>query len=394
MTVMRNIIHLGIPDFYAALEEQRRPELKKRPLVLAEPGARSVIQGVNRIARNEGIDEGMSLNQAHRLCRRIQVIPSDYYYYREKHQEIIGDFGRFSPLVEGSHPGGCFIDITGTRRLWGPEPDIACRIEKEMAGKWGLHARIGLAANKLVSQVAANCIPPGDLSFIFPGSEESFLSPLPVDLLPGVGRVTTSRLHGFNIQLISQLASFPREMLAGVFGRTADRLLRMAKGIDPAPVLALQQTQRLLLAKIMDRDEIDAERLEAVLFQQIEEAGWNLRRSNRCPGNFRLEIRYADGVSAEARRRIWPGAAHADRLLFRMILPVFHQLFQRRIALRRIILEFSDLVIPFRQLSLFPWEKHSSPEEENLQSILDSIRNRFGKKIITWGKTARLEKLN
>ncbi|MHC1724604.1 MAG: hypothetical protein AB9866_01035 [Syntrophobacteraceae bacterium] len=284
---MRNIIHLGIPDFYAAIEEQRRPELKKRPLVLAEPGVRSIIQGVNRIARKEGIDEGMPLGQARRLCRRLHVIPSDYYYYQERHQDIIGSFGRFSPLVEGNHPGGYFIDITGTRRLWGPEPDIACRIEKEMAGETGLHARIGLAANKLVSQVAANCTIPGDLSFIFPGNEESFLFPLPVDLLPGVGRVTTSRLLGFNIQKISQLTSFPKEMLAGVFGKTADRLLKIAKGIDPAPVLAFQQAQRFLLTKTMDRDEIDVESLEAILFQQIEEAGWNLRRSNRCPGNFR-----------------------------------------------------------------------------------------------------------
>ena len=85
------------------------------------------------------------------------------------------------------------------------------------------------------------------------------------------------------------------------------------------------------------------ERLESVLFQQIEEAGWNLRRHNRCPGNFRLEIRYADGVSADTRRRIFPGSVQADRLLFRSILPVFYQLFRRRVAVRRLVLEFSDL---------------------------------------------------
>jgi DNA polymerase-4 len=328
----------------------------------------------------------MPLRLALRRSRHIQVIPSDHYYYREKHREIIGEFGRFSPLVEGSHPGGYFIDITGTRRLWGPEPDIACRMERYMSEKTGLHARIGLAANKLVSQVAALCIDPGDLSCIFPGNEESFLAPRPVALLPGVGRVTASRLAGFNIGIIGQLASFSRDMLAGVFGKTADRLLKIAKGIDPAPVLPSQQAARLSFTKILDRDEIDLERLESVLFEQIEEAGWNLRSHNRCPARVRLEIRYADGIAVENRRRLYPESVQSDRFLFRSILPVFNQLFYRRVAVRRIVLEFSDLAMPFRQLALFPWEKQPSPEDRNLQRVLDSIRMKFGKGMIFWGK--------
>ncbi len=111
---LHNIVHLNIPDFYAALEEIRRPELKKRPLVLAEPGERSVIQGVNRIARGEGIYEGMSISLARRMCRRMTAIPSDLYHYREKHRNITEEMGQYSPLVEGTLPGSYFLDITGT----------------------------------------------------------------------------------------------------------------------------------------------------------------------------------------------------------------------------------------------------------------------------------------
>lgn len=388
--MLRNIVHIGITDFNTAVEELRRPELKKRPLVLAEPGVGSIVQSVNRIAGKEGITAGMPLSHARRLCRRIQVLPSDFYYYREKHQEIIRNFGRFSPLVEGTHPGGYFIDITGTRRLWGAEPDIACRIEADMAEKAGMHARIGLASNKLVSQVAANCMDPGDLSCIFPGNEESFFAPLPVHLLPGVGQITTCRLEGFNIRKIGQLSSFPLDMLAAVFGKTADRLLKIAKGVDATPVLPSLQAPRLLLAKTLDRDEIDLGRLEAILFQQVAEAGWTLRSHNRCPGHFRLEIRYADGMSVESRKRLSNEAVHADQWLFRSILPVFLQLFQRRVAVRRLVLEFSDLSMPFRQLSLFAWEKRASPKDRDLQKVLDTIRLKFGKDSIKWGITARL----
>ena len=387
--MLRNIVHLGVPDFYAAIEQLRRPGLKRRPLVLAEAGERSVIQGVNSNARKEGIREGMPLSRARRLCSRIHVMPSDFYHYREKHLDIVRESGFFSPLVEGSCPGSYFIDVTGTRRLWGPGPDLACRMQKDLYIKTGLRARVGLASNKLVSQVASNCIDPGDLSFIFPGNEESFLSPLPVDLLPGVGEVTTSRLTGFNILKIGQLASFPLDMLAAVFGRSAERLLKIAKGMDPAPVLPTHQVPRVSITKILDRDEIDLGRLESVLFQQVEEAGWNLRRHNRCPGNFRLQIRYADGVSADTRRRISSGSVQADRFLFLSILPVFYQLFRRRVAVRKLVLEFSDLAMPFSQLSLFTWEKNKSSKELNLQKVLDSIRMKFGKEIIAWARVTQ-----
>ena len=156
--------------------------------------------------------------------------------------------------------------------------------------------------------------------------------------------------------------------------------------MDPAPVLPTHQVPRVCITKILDRDEIDQERLESVLFQQVEEAGWNLRRHNRCPGNFRLEILYADGMSVETRRRIFSGSFQSDRFLFRSILTAFYQLFQRRVAVRRLVLEFSDLVMPFTQLSLFTWEKKTSSKERNLQKVLDAIRMKFGKRIIAWGK--------
>lgn len=385
----RNIVHLQVPDFCTALEELRRPELKRLPLVLAQAGQRSIIQGVNGPARREGIREGMPLHLARRLCRRLHVMPSDFYHYREKHLEVAQQFGSCSPLVEGSSLGSYFIDITGTRRLLGPGPDLACRMENELGRKIGLRARIGLASNKLVSQVAAHCIEPGRLSFIFPGNEEAFLSPLPVDFLPGVGGVTASKLAGFNILRIGQLASFPVDMLAAVFGRSAERLLKIAKGIDTAPVFVSRQAPRISVSKIMERDEIDPGRLESALFQQVEEAGWDLRKYNRCPGSFRLEIRYADGMSVDTGKRLPPWSIRADRSLFQSVLPAFYQLFRRRVAVRSLTIEFSDLAMPFAQLPLFTWKNNRrASKERDLQEALDSIRMKFGKEIISWARVA------
>jgi DNA polymerase-4 len=382
----RTIVHLQIPDFCAAVEELRRPEWKRRPLVLAHAGERALILGVNANGRKEGLREGMPLFQARRLCRRLHVMEADFYHYREKHLEIVREFDSWSPLVEGGGPGSYFIDITGTRRLLGPGPDLACRMENDLVGKTGLHARIGLASNKLVSQVAARCIKPGDLGYIFPGNEESFLSPLPVDFLPGVGEITAVKLAGFNILRIGQLASFPADILSPVLGRSAERLLKIARGMDTAPVLVSRQAPKISVVKIMERDEIDPQRLESALFQQVEEAGWELRLHNRCPGSLRLEIRYADGVSVDTGKRVPSWAVQADRSLFQSVLPAFRRLFRRRVAVRRLVLEFSDLAAPFTQLSLFAWENRSTAKEHDLQKALDSVRAKFGKSIVSWAR--------
>lgn len=382
----RHIACLDVPDFYAALEELRRPELVKRPLALAEPGPRAAVQGVNPAARSEGVREGIPLNQALRLCRRLQVVPPDYRFYRERHRDIVQQLDRYSPLVEGPLPGHYFVDLTGTERLWGPSPDVACRMERHLARGMRLHARVGIARNKLVSQVAATCITPGDMGLIFPGAETSFLDPLSVTLLPGVGPKTASRLADFNIQSVGQLAGLAPEIIASVFGSAGYRLSRIARGIDPTPVMPLQKMAKLSIVRTLDRDEIDRDRLEAFLFHQVEEAGWNLRRHNRFPRHFSLEIRYADGVSASSRHRLPPVTAHVDLCLFRVILPFFRQLFHRRVAVRRMALELFDFSMPMRQMSLFPWEEASYQEDLKLQKALDGIRTRFGESAIQWGR--------
>ncbi len=327
--------------------------MKRRPFVLAQTAERSVIQGVNSNARKEGIREGMALCRARRLCRRIHVIPSDVCHYREKHLEIVREFGFFSPLVEGSCPGSYFIDVTGTHRLWGPGPDLACRMEKDLSIKMGLRARIGLASNKLVSQVAANCIGPGDLSFIFPGNEESFLSPLPVDFLPGAGEVTTSRLAGFNIVIIGQLASFPLDMLAAVFGRNADVSLKSQREWILPPYCPLGRSRGYPLQRswtVMKSIRDGSNRLCSSRLKRVD-GTCAVKIAVREASGWRFGMR--TGSRLMPGSGFFPASVQSDRLLFRSVLPVFYKLFRRRVAVRRLVLEFSDLVMPFVSASAF-----------------------------------------
>ncbi|MBF0526516.1 MAG: hypothetical protein HQK56_15650 [Deltaproteobacteria bacterium] len=385
--MIRSIVHVHLPDFAASLEELRRPELKGKPVAIAEQNTRSVIQGTNGPARKEGIQAGMPVSLARQRCRRLIVTPPDAFFYNQQHQGILKDLYRFSPLVEGTRPGRYFVDFTGTERLWGHAADAACRVERELWSRRQLRGQLGLAGNKLISQVAAQFMAPGELCRIFPGGESTFLDPLPVVSLPGVGPKTMAALADFNIQRVGQLAALNVEALTEVFGRMGVQLAGLARGEDVSSVLPFQTVPRLRFVRNLDRDEIDKRELSVALFRLVEEAGWSLRRHNRYPGRFDLEWRYADGRIDHRPGRFPGSASNLDLMLFRSLQPALDQLLQRRMAVRRLILTMWDLTMPVRQLSLFPWEETGLRRAEQLQQAVDTVRTRFGSQALTWGRT-------
>lgn len=385
----RAIVHLDVPDYFAAIEENRESAVKRRAVVFAVPGTRSIVQGVNANARKEGIQEGMLLHQAQRRCRGLHIIPPDLATYRKHHENLLKKLSHYSPLVEGAHLGHFFLDLTGTRRLWGPSADAVFSMEKNLFRDDGLPVRAGLAVNKLVSQVAAHVGCSGDLRYIFPGLERSFFHPLPVTALPGVGEKTAKCLSNLNIQFIGDLSGLGAEDICGVLGRGGLRLLQIAQGVDPTPVLPMNHSQKLSFTQDLKRDEIERERIEAAILELSEDAGWQLRSLNRVPGRFSLEVRYADGVTASSDQGLSPAFNRLDLQLFKAVLSTFERLPYRRVAIRRLSLEFSQFQMPIRQMSLFHWDEETS--DRRLQDTLDDIRGRFGRRAILWGRSARQE---
>ena len=236
--MIRNILHLDIRDFCVALERQRQPALRDWPVAIAPGQGRTVVQAVSPEARQEGIYPGMVVARARRHCRRLTILPSDLLFYRQAQEKIVTALGRFSPLVEPANWGHFFIDATGTRRLWGALIDSADRMRRLVVKNFQLDAAVGMASNKLVSRIASRVVKVRELCDVFPGVEASFLAPLAVDVLPGVGEVTITRLlTELNLCTVGELAAVPPLLLGEIFGAAGQRLRRMALGEDSSPVV-------------------------------------------------------------------------------------------------------------------------------------------------------------
>jgi DNA polymerase-4 len=390
--MLRNILHLDIRNFCIALERQRQPDLRDWPMAIAPGQGRTVIQAVSPEARQEGIQPGMVVARARRRCRRLTILPSDLLFYRQVQEKIVTALGRFSPLVEPANWGHFFIDATGTRRLWGALMDSADRMRRLVVENFQLDAAVGMASNKLVSRVASRVVKVRELCDVFPGVEASFLAPLAVDVLPGVGEVTTTRLlTELNLCTVGELASVPPLILGEIFGAAGQRLRRMALGEDSSPVVTPKAEPTLQEEIQLPEDNNQRHRLLGYLYGLVEALGRRLRFQNRCPGELTFTAIYADGAQARARERITTVGCefHLDSVLYRAALRLFDRAVQRRLRIRRLALSAAYLQSPIGQLALFPWDDSHGGKETKLLQAMDHIRDRYGNGALYYGRIAQ-----
>jgi DNA polymerase-4 len=386
----REILHIDVRDFCIVLERQRRPDLRDWPMVIAPGQGRTVVQAVSPEARQEGIQPGMVVARARRRCRRLTILPPDFSFYQQIQEKVITSLGMFSPLVEPVGWGHFFIDITGTRRLWGTLLDTADRMRRLVTRDFQLNAAVGLASNKLVSRVAARVIRIQELCDVFPGVESSFLAPLRVSLLPGVGEVTTTRLLAeLNLKTAGELAHISPILLSQIFGAAGQRLRSMALGEDRSPVVTPRAVPLIREDIQLPDDDNRRFRLSGHLYGLVEGLGRRLRSQNRCPRELTLTVTYADGIQARARERFSAAGSefHLDSVLYRAALRLFDRAVQRRLRIRRLTLSAAYLQPPIGQLALFPWDDFHSGKETKLLQAMDHIRDHYGNGALYYGKT-------
>lgn len=389
----RRIACLQIPAFRIALARAADSTLRNRPVVVAPTHTpRAVIGEISPEAFHEGLQPGMPVDLARLICPGLRMIPPDSSLTQAAHRELQRRISSFAPAWESIRPGSLFLDLTGTTRLLGPPIDTATRISRELTHQQGWPSTIGLAGNKLVSQLAATTLmnPPQVLS-IHSGCEQPFLAPLPTMLLPGLRRLQTSRvlqrLEDLNLLTLGAIASVSLAYLQTALGPPARLLHDWALGIDPSPVhppIAQPMIERSLH---LDPDEVNDRLLLGRLYRLSEQLCATLRQQQRMCRHISLTVRHSDHVEQTAHRALPHGTCwEAD--LQPVLERLFYRCFSRRVRLTRLMLQASRLEAPARQLSLFD-ESESAVllRSQRLSLALDQIRAKFGEQALSWGRT-------
>jgi DNA polymerase-4 len=289
---MRQIIHLDLDAFFAAVESLLNPELKGKPLIVAmgNPNGRGVVSTASYEARKFGVHSAMPLREAARLCPQAVVVPVRHRVYSEYSERVMNLLREYSPLVEQVSIDEAYVEI-------GPELDagaVAAEIQQHIKGEFGLDCTLAVAGNKLVSKIACNTVKPRGLIVIPPGEEKEFLAPLPIERLPGAGQVTRAKLARWNVRTIGDLAGVPEEELRAEFGKHGVYLHEAAQGRVDSPIITESQPQSISQENTFERDTRDPVQIEGDLAEMSERVARELEREGFLARTVVLKLRYGD----------------------------------------------------------------------------------------------------
>src|SRR5271169_2556406 len=244
-THFRKVVHVDMDAFYASVEQRDNPELRGRPVIVAWRGKRSVVCAASYEARNFGVRSAMPAVRAERMCPEAVFIPPDFVRYKAASQAVREIFQRHTDLVEPLSLDEAYLDVTENKMQLPTATRVARTIREQIREELNLTASAGVAPNKFLAKIASDWRKPNGLFVIQPEEVETFLLPLPVGRIPGVGKVTEKRLEDLNIKTVGDLRTKDLPTLEARFGRYGLRLYQLARGIDDSPVVPDRPTKSI-----------------------------------------------------------------------------------------------------------------------------------------------------
>ncbi|MES2884133.1 MAG: DNA polymerase IV [Pseudomonadota bacterium] len=269
---MRKIIHIDMDAFYASVEQRDDPKLRGKPVVVAWKGARSVVCAASYEARKFGVRSAMPALRAERLCPEAVFVPPDFTRYRAASRGAREIFQRHTDLIEPLSLDEAYLDVSVNKQGLASATEIASRIRQAISDELHLTASAGIAPNKFIAKIASDWNKPNGQFVVRPEQVKSFLTPLPVGRIPGVGKVMEGKLKTLGIETVGSLRDWDCAVLEQHFGKYGRRLYELARGIDDHPVQSDRPTQSISAEDTFAQD-VPLSETEATL-RRLAEKVW------------------------------------------------------------------------------------------------------------------------
>lgn len=384
----RKILHLDLDAFFCAVEELQDPSLRGIPFAVGgKPDQRGVVSSCSYAARRFGVRSALPMSQAIRLCPNLLIRPPQFKAYREASEQVMTRLNNLTPFVEQISIDEAFMDVT---MLPESAEVIARRLQAQINTELGLPCSLGIATNKLVAKIANNIgkdragkdAPPNAIMVIQAGKEAEFLAPLGTRELWGVGPKTAEQLAKLGLKTIGDIARYPETRLIRQFGKHGEELAERAKGIDTRSVESEGETKSVSKETTFNVDLREAETLKRTLRSLSDGVGRQLRKNGLSGTTVKIKLRWSDFTTL-TRQVTLPQPTQHDHEIYEAALELFTKAWPQGRAVRLLGVGVSGFEGGAFQTGL--WDAPPAVQDTRLESVLDSLRDRFGEGVVKRG---------
>ena len=369
--------------FYASVEALDDPRLRDVPVVVGGLGPRGVVATANYPARRFGVHSAMPMAQARRLCPQARYVRPRMARYRAVSREVFRVFETFTPLVEGLSLDEAFLDVTGSLRLFGSAAYIGERVRRRIFEQTGLTASVGVAHNKFLAKLASDARKPDGLTVVDYDGVQTFLDPMPVTRLWGIGKRTAPRLRALGLLTIGQLRRADPFLVREALGKRAEHFMRLARGEDDRAVTGHGPARSISHEVTFDVSLTDSAELLAELQSQTDRVAARLRAAGLLARTVTVKIR-DDRFHTVTRSRSMVAPSSSTRSLYALARALFGswRAQHRSTAVRLLGMGVS---------SLEPEAAGADPGDraagEGVDRVVDAINRRYGDAGIAHART-------
>lgn len=316
----RVILHCDLNNFYATVEQTLDPVLKGKPIAVAgDPEKRhGIILAKSNEAKKYGIKTAEAIWEAKQKCPDLILVPPHYKVYCEYSKKVRAIYTDFTSEVESFGLDECWLDVTGSRRLFGTGEEIADRIRNRVKEETGLTVSVGVSFTKVFAKLGSDYKKPDAVTVFDRENYRDIVWKLPVEEMLYIGRKTAVKLKQVNIRTIGDLAKADRNFLIKLFGKVGETMHKNACGEET------EEVKSYLTHRIPDsvgtgttppEDVKNLWDASAVIYALAEMIAFRLRQYERVGEGISLHVRdvHLKSFSRQAKMRATDSAEEIAR---------------------------------------------------------------------------------
>lgn len=378
---MRTVLHSDLNNFYASVECSLNPDLKGHPVaVCGNPEMRhGIVLAKNYEAKAFGVQTGEALWEARQKCPDIIFVPPHYDIYMQYSKEARAIYAQYTDEVESFGLDECWLDVTGSHRIFGDGKAIADDIREKIKKRLGVSVSVGVSFNKIFAKLASDMRKPDKTTVINADDFKEKVWPLPVSDLLYVGRATAAKLEMYGVKTIGQLALTDSRLIKSILGKNGLLIQSFARGEDTAPVkniAAKTLVKSVSCGNTAPRDLVTEEDAKILIIALATKVSQRLREYGYDCNCVQLQMRESDLSSYERQMKL-PYPCRTSEEIYKAAYTLYLKNARGK-RLRSLSIHACDLSYNETEQMSFSPDIEKIQKRENLEDAFDRINSRYG----------------